>query len=135
MFTLNVFEILQPEGRSVLSPAQWGTGTKGLMLWIISFYTFKFRSNFFKEHFPEIASETNKANGSTCRLVAGSHVDKSCWYQNKIWLAIKVSALKILQQSWKFSTFFSAKFLCSVFWYCTIVFKLRMHSGKSWQNF
>ena len=28
MFTLTVFEILLSEGRSVLSPAQWGTGSE-----------------------------------------------------------------------------------------------------------
>ena len=71
----------------------------------------------------------------TCLLVMGSHGEKSCWYQNKIWLAIKVSPQKIHRESWKFSTLFSAEFFCSVYGRCTILFKLRTHSGKSWQNF
>ena len=71
----------------------------------------------------------------TWRLVVGSHVEKSCWYKNKIWLAIKISAEKIHQRKLKFFNFFSTNFFCSVFWYCTIVFKLHMHWHKSWQNF
>ena len=30
-------------------------------------------------------------------------------------------------------SFFCGNFFCSVFWYCTIVLKMRMHSGKFWQ--
>ena len=40
MFTLTVFEILLSEGRSVLSPAQWGTKSKRVELkWVIHWFS------------------------------------------------------------------------------------------------
>ena len=63
MFTPTVFKILISEDKSVLSPAQRGTGSERVNVYEQSlFIVLNLRSNFSKEHFPEIAFETNRAN-------------------------------------------------------------------------
>ena len=39
LFTLSVFEMLLFEGRSVLAPAQWGTGSKRVSFRSLLFYS------------------------------------------------------------------------------------------------
>ena len=63
MFTPTVSKILMSEDKSVLSPAQRGTGSEMVNVYEQSlFILLNLRSNFSKERFPDIAFETNRAN-------------------------------------------------------------------------
>ena len=65
MFTLTVFEILMSECMSVLSPDQRGTGSERVNVVNNLFLYFETLGAIFsKKHFPEIASEKNRANGN-----------------------------------------------------------------------